>query len=538
MKCKSKNAFLACFVLLISVPLINISAKDKKLVNNKKPLTAEVQDGPSENIIDINNLTSWVTSSGFHDWKVASTWNGSFPKGSVAGVIFSDGILWGGKINDENSFDVRVNGAYYASGGTPAIHVFRVRPDYTSGDISEDAAAYFSIDAGSVSQDQIDSVRKLYQADWQEWPAEMGAPYDDVDKNGKYDPNIDIPGVSGASQTLFIQYDDQFYLFGSPKTGINISETYWAYNLNKRLDNVIFKKVNLVYKGTSNSNPNSTIDSMYIVQFADPDVGDGTDDYAGCDPALNLGYAYNANDSDAVYQPLGMIPPAVGYTILSGVSQKSGNSNDSASINLNWRKGYKYVNKNHLSSFVYVRNNGGSWINPDPYSDTRANYYNIFRGKSPALPYPAGNSFPASITDIINNGTYLLDGDPVAGTGKIDGKFDKAGDRSMYLINGPFNLSMGDTAEVVVALAAVSGSDHLESITELKKISASADSAYKSLVTNITHHITGITENESSNSIPSNYTLSQNYPNPFNPTTKIKYSIPSRRSTACRCPYN
>ena len=30
----------------------------------------------------------------------------------------------------------------------------------------------------------------------------------DVNKNGKYEPEIDIPGVPGASQTIWINYND------------------------------------------------------------------------------------------------------------------------------------------------------------------------------------------------------------------------------------------------------------------------------------------------------------------------------------------
>ena len=85
----------------------------------------------------------------------------------------------------------------------------------------------------------------------------------------------DIPGIPGAAQTLFVQYTDALSSanYGSQPIGLQISETYWAYAYTGALGNVIYKKVDMVYKGTAKSSANSTIDSMYIVQWADPDVG-------------------------------------------------------------------------------------------------------------------------------------------------------------------------------------------------------------------------------------------------------------------------
>jgi len=38
--------------------------------------------------------------------------------------------------------------------------------------------------------------------------------------------------------------------------------------------------------------------------------------------------------------------------------------------------------------------------------------------------------------------------------------------------------------------------------------------------------VTGIDDNNKSNTIPAQFELSQNYPNPFNPSTVIKFSLP------------
>ena len=116
---------------------------------------------------------------------------------------------------------------------------------------------------------------------------------------------------------------------------------------------------------------------MYICQWADPDVGNFSDDFVGCDTILNLGYAYNSTNADAVYQNIGLHPPAIGYSFLQGVAAPSANPNDSAVFNFRWRKGYKYVNlksngnKSFMSSFDYF-GNGVAW--QDPTYDYRRVY--------------------------------------------------------------------------------------------------------------------------------------------------------------------
>ncbi|HKJ82029.1 MAG TPA: hypothetical protein VJ954_08400, partial [Ignavibacteriaceae bacterium] len=426
---------LLIFFLFLCFGLNTFSfAKGTKDGKAKSTRLAKTTANPSASILDINNTTSWVTDAGFHDWVVASSWNGAFPKGAAAGAIFAEGLLWGGQVQDGQSPLIRVNGNDYGSGTVGLIRLFRVRPDYATADLTDDAANFNSEGLGQVTSSQIDQLRAQYEADWNEWPAagranDVGAPFKDVNGDGKYDPAIDIPGIPGASQTLFIMYDDRnsVSLYGSAQIGLQVQETYWAYAYTGALGNVIYKKVDMVYVGTSKSASNSRIDSLYLVQWADPDVGTSSDDFAGCDTALNLGYAYNSSPSDGIYTSIGLAPPAVGYDFLQGVSQYTGNPNDSAIFNLKWRKNYKYVNPKPMSSFVYFAA-GGTWEDP-PYSYLGTlEYYNLMRGRLPTPAYPSGDPFPTDVTDVTPYGTYLLDGDPVAHTGKLDGTQDGPGD--------------------------------------------------------------------------------------------------------------
>lgn len=482
-----KNIYLSFLIILAVSFLIsaNLSAGTKdNQGKHKNTSMPKVTDNPGQSLIDVNQITCWTRNDGYHDWVVGGSWDGAFPNGVNAGAIFSEGIVWGGFVNDGTSPSLRVNGNTYATGCASVTRLYRVRPDYQNGDLTQDAADYYSVAVTSVTSSDIQALKDQYGKDWNEWPANDGAPYNDVNGNGQYDPTVDIPGIPGASQTLFIKYNDpssnSLSLYGSPSIGLDITETYWAYATAGALGNVIFKKVDIVYVGTASTPSNASIDSMYIVQWADPDVGNSTDDFAGCDTTLNLGYAYSSGATDAVYQSLNLAPPAVGYDFLQGVSHFTGNPDDSAIFNLKWRHGYAYTNPKPMSSYAYFAA-GGTWGDPAfTYTGTQE-FYNLMRGKKPDPPYPSGDPFPTSVADVTPNGTYLLDGDPVFGTGKIDGSVDGPGDRRIMVTNGPITMNLHDTAQVVLALIGGLGKNNLSSISTLKYNDAFAQYAYDQL---------------------------------------------------------
>jgi len=478
-------------MFIISLPYVaDANYKGNEKNKGNKPTLQKPNLNPSQSLMNINGATCWVTEEGFHDWVVASGWNGAFPIGTTVGAIFAEGIVWGGKVNDGSTPLVRVNGNTYGTGCAPVTRLYRVRPDLNNdeADFSLDAATFNNVSVSDVTDAQIQAIKDQYLVDWNEWPVAEGAPYDDVDNNGSYDPNVDVPGIPGASQTLFIKYNDDLSEsnYGSAPIGMEVAETYWAYAVSGALNNVIFKKVDMVYTGTVNSASNSTIDSMYIVQWADPDVGSSTDDFGGCDTTLDLGYAYSSKSIDATYsgivdskgQPYA--PPAVGYDFLQGVSTFTGDPNDSAMFDLKWRKGYKYINRKPMSSFSYFAA-GGTWSDPGFNYNGTLEFYNLMRGKLPIPRYPSGEAFPTEVSDVTAEGTYLLTGDPVFGTGKIDGSVDGPGDRRIMVTNGPITMNLGDTAQVVLALVYGLGKNNLSSISYLKYYDSFAQYAYDQL---------------------------------------------------------
>ena len=503
----SLKIFRTVFILFILF-IIKVSAQD-----------------PTQSLINGGNITSWVSNDGFHDWVVNGDFNGSYPNGLPVGVIFSEGICWGGLVYDGQEQKVRVNGNTYGSGCSPITRLYRVRTDYYKTDLTNDAASFFNKEKDSVTSNEIEQVKAQYEKDWNEWPADEGAPYYDIDKDGKYNPDVDVPGVPGALQTLFIKYDDNYYipLYGSNPIGLEVQETYWAYTPFGRLGNVIYKKVDIVYKGTPASLPGSNIDSMYICQWTDTEVGYCCDDFIGCDTKLNLGYTYNSADPDLDYIQFGLAPPAVGNTILQGVSKFTGNNSDSAIINFKWEKGYKYFNSKPLTVAILHRT-GGYFADPQFTYTGTLEFYNLMSGYLPDPPYPSRNTGG----EFIGYGTYMLPGDPLTDSTNIDGITDTPGSRRYWLMNGPFSLNLGDTAEVVIALVGGMGENHLASITNLKYNVEGANLFFNYFVEDMTNGtlIVSPPERTKPELSPDNYVLKQNYPNPFNSVTTIKYELP------------
>ena len=505
-----KNSLLFLSVLLLT--LLSI------------PAHTFAQD-PEQSVLNVGTLTTWVESSGYHRFDVVNNlFNGKYPKPLPVGVIHTEGINWGGKVYDGGSQIVRVNGNNFGSGCSPITRLFRVRTDYYKADLKDDAADFYQKNRDEVSDAELQQIKYQYEKDWNEWPADKGAPYYDADKDGTYNPDVDIPGVPGALQTIFINYnDDHTPLYGSEQIGLDIREVLWAYASSGRISSIIYKKVDIIYRGTSASPPASQIDSMYICQWAYTTVGDLDDDFTGTDTTLNLGFTYNAVDPDPDYFEYGLAPPAVGYTIIQGNSGYTGNSSDSAIFNFRWVKGRGYFNRKPLTNSILHRI-GGVFSDPEYTYEGALEFYNMMAGYWPYPPYPARRTGG----DFIGYGTYMLSGDPVTGTGDVDGIRDGPGHRRMWLMNGPFNMKLGDTAEVVIALVAGMGSDHLSSITALRHNTEGAIQYFNYFAEAMTQGTLEITSpSRPDQSItPENYVLYQNYPNPFNSYTTIRYELP------------
>ena len=385
--------------------------------------------------------------------------------------MYSSGLLWGAKIAGDPQ--VRVGGSGHRSGLQPGrvistgvaedpnlahVRIYRVRPNYKTADLSAEIS-----DEGLSAEE----VRGQYEADWNSWPAQYGAPYTDVDSNGTYDPTKDIPGVPGSDQTVWFVCNDlnptnTADLYGTSPLGIECQITNWAYAQEGPLGNMFFKSFLLINKSTQ------TFDSMYVAMWSDPDLGFSDDDFSGCDTSLSLGFIYNAQNVDQTYGSLP--PPAAGFDFFQGPRVPS--TGATATFRGRTLDGYRNL---PMTAFFYFIKSDLTLADPvqgDPAGATQM--YNFMRGRigltGQYFQDPQGNQT-----------TFVLTGDPVTGRGWLDGQQYPMGDRRMGLSSGPFVMAPGDSQEIVVAeicAGAIPGVDRLTAVNLLKFYDKAAQLAY------------------------------------------------------------
>ena len=541
-----------------------------------KPAHVHQTDGnPVLTNLNINNLTSFYRADGQGNHDQMDNAGGRFPR-NTATCIYEDGFVWGGQTyldaghTVHSSQFVRVGGQTYNQGtrqgwivgsgsnGTPIppsdprARIYRIRRDYyfmSAAELRSDAAILNLIPEIDVTPAQIQAVYSQYQTDWVGWPVDLGAPY--IERNntpgfqqpppfgpnftvdslvaGSYDePGVGAnPGTPPADQVVWSVYNDldrtaTLALYGSEPMGLEGQVTIWGHKSTGSLGNLHFKRLRLINKGGVDIGGGMRgwfyIDSMYISQWSDPDIGDSGNDVCGSDTTVNLGYGYNGTATDVEYQQYSLAPPAVGYRLLAGPVVDS--PGDSAIFNFRRIRDKRNL---PMTSFVYFST--GSPIIDPPLGgiyESTLKWYRMFRGFRPddsSVPeryYP----FPPGYTP----GPCCLTGNPVIGSGFVDGLgtiYSLApGDRRIILSTGPFSLAPGDTQEVVVATIGGSASDRFSSVSLMKLNAQTARSMFEEMVI-------PLDVEDEANGVPISAGLDQNFPNPFNPSTRIRFRVRS-----------
>lgn len=485
-----KICFLSAWIILF---FSNANPEGNKKESNSKLNKPVAQKNFS--YLNINNISSYFYNNGISDVSPSGNAGFVYPKGTGKTAVFTSGLLWGAKV--AGFADPRVGGTAYRTGLVPGkvlpdgtaddptldkYRIYRVRRDIYPGGPSKDLI----IEAVSEGTDAT-SLRTAYETDWTQWPAEMGAPFEDKDSNGIYNPDKDIPGFPGADQTLWYVSNDlnpgqTTFLYGSNPLGIECQVTIWAYNRTGALGNMYFRKYKLINITNRTATP-ITFDDMYVSMWSDVDLGEAGDDFVGVDTMLSLQYSYNATANDNTYSPLP--PPSVGFDffqgpLINGIAGQDKNKNgvDDASdsgIFINKKVGPGKINLPMTAAYYFANGDPNLGDPPQGNSDGARQFYNFFQGK-----------YGISGTPFINHATgaqtsFALSGDPVKGTGWIDGVQLPSSDRRQGSASGPFYMAPGDTQEVVIAeiiAGAVPGIDRLSAITLLKFYDQQAQKAY------------------------------------------------------------
>ena len=523
--------FRACLLTLLGVFLLTGQNKNFSKTNDTASRIDSTRS--QQALCNINNWSYWVYKDGATGISPEGNGGGIYPR-FTSNVLYKDGLLWGARVDGQ----VILGGQQYRDGTRALLdQVYGVRIDWpviSAYDLQQEAYELFGYNNNTY--DKRDVVKKRYQDAWKNWPVDKGAPYVDVDGNGVYNPVLndlgypdaskgDYPGMHGADQVIWLAVDDQDSLkmdslyHGKP-AGIREEITIWAYDRpDSALGQTIFKK----YKIT-NISKSTVFKEMYLGQWADPDIGDYINDFIGCDSLQNSCFAYNGTKDDHEFLDFGISPaPVMGYVLLQGPVIPS--AGDTAVVDFKNVPGYKNL---PMTAFCDVPPLNVDDPDPNP-AEMKQIWYNRFRGNKPTI--DIDNPIPITHKSGKYKGQptkYPLNGNPLAGIGDLDGQGDNnpAGDRSLCLVSGPFDLHPGESQEMVVAL--IGGkkkntkpplqvfADNVKKITQkYPTLNVLDHQNLQSIYAHLPYYI------------PKTMYLKQNYPNPFNPRTHIAYGLPS-----------
>lgn len=413
--------------------------------------------------------------------------------------------------------------------------------------------------AGKLHSDPADSINRIYVIErtdpefglsWQEWKGavENGAFFYDGDEdgnynpvdlnsNGRWDPGEDKPDMPGDI-TLYTVYNDKYesdlLIFeGLIPRGIEIRNTFFAFGKpGSFLDNIIFSRIIIEYKG----NDADRIDSVFFSIYDDPDINYYEHNLSGCDTSAYSCFTFNKRESEDTHVYLtkllqgpqssvpgetfidnngnGMFDPAVDSPLDTAVLMRGEPLGELE------KPGYRNTG---LSSFTSII--GGSSLNGDPDTKEEMRYYSIGGLTKSGDPinvadFPYGNGSTLGSDTLLISPKYMYSGNPVTETGWLQ---TLAQDCKTIITSGPFTLHKNQPVEIIFANIGADGSSWDESLTIASYYDSLTQVYYES---NFTQVPVGVDETAVSD-IPDNYLLMQNYPNPFNPVTHIEYYLPA-----------
>lgn len=378
--------------------------------SNGKPksIAAACAPGSGRTDLDLNNVRATIFTSGDMWWDLNNNPKYEIPKGTGKHSMFA-GSLWIGGL--DNGGNLKAAAMTYRSGGND----FWPGPLKIEG-ASTDAAVclaydkHWKITRQEVEEFYLGSAATEAVSSWPGNGIDDGAfpgyaseiaPFVDGNSNGYYEPDLrddngfateypayDITGDLGCQarvfgdQTLWWVFNDNGNIHGETggfPLGLEIRAQAFAFATNNALNNMTFYNYEIINRSTF------SVNQTYFGVWSDPDLGNYSDDYAGCDVGRGLGYVYNGDENDETVRGYGENPPAVGVDFFEGPFEDPNNLDDSGDPCINARAanglgyGDSIVDNERIgmARFIYYTAGGPSYAN-DP--DNGQHIYNYLRG--------------------------------------------------------------------------------------------------------------------------------------------------------------
>ncbi|MFT5821691.1 MAG: hypothetical protein ACI8ZM_002945 [Crocinitomix sp.] len=279
---------------------------------------------PTVDTLEGNNARVHIANNGvFFNEFFDSAAGYEIPKGEDKNLFYSSGFWFGG-IDDEGILRLSAQDYIGGSDQFPGAITTTGTPEVTDPVVG--GGGY------SVSREEIEThIASLDLVDYEipesilNWPAHGDldldldfylAPFVDINGDAIYNPEEgDYPEIRGDYATYVIMNDvAEDHLTAGLPLGIEMHFMFYQYATDDYLNDATFINLKLINRGSHNY---SDFRTGY---FLDTDLGNYADDYVGCNPGTNLGFAYNSTniDADGVIIPgYGENPPSTGVVLLN-----------------------------------------------------------------------------------------------------------------------------------------------------------------------------------------------------------------------------
>ncbi|QOJ29122.1 MAG: hypothetical protein HRU80_09585 [Ignavibacteriales bacterium] len=305
------------------------------------------------------------------------------------------------------------------------------------------------------------TIRDNFELDYNEWPVEFGAPWEDRNNDGVFTRNLDNPKFLGDEQlwfvsnfgdTNFIPYAGLF--FGDAYLKIEQQTLIYGFNRSNFLQDVVIIDLKFINKDIYSTDSTFILFYGNNVPFSDRDSSNRP--FAGIDTLNNLVYGYNKTNNNFFY---GSPPPASGHLFLS------------TSINNNQRE---YFDIYSFTAPLWYDTNYFSFAGVSAVKQ----FYNFSRGL-----FDNGSPIINPITG--EKSRYLFTGDPVTRSGWIaqqgvaQGIFNSSITSAYRTSLGPVSFNPSDTIHIVLAVIAAQGTDNMNSLELLRQRAKLLKRAYE-----------------------------------------------------------
>lgn len=417
------------------------------------------EQGHFATVLHANNVAATLQATGFITGSGGASYY-EVPAGLGSQSMGGTQLFFGGLVNGEVRFAGSRSQSSFHSEYWPG-------PIDQDGLPPQDCSKYDRI--WTITPDDIRAYEEggTPAQDLADWPTGLGAPT--IDASGREidvallplsqrrDRVIDLaaserPLILGSQMSWWV-LNDNGNAHASPESqplGIEVHMSAFALSEETALENSTFFRLRIINRSTS------TIEQAYVGYHTYARIDFWSPLYVAADTTRDMAIVFSATNDIGADGPYWPGPPASGIDFVAGPELAGGTPF-------------------RMTSLVQYFDSPGI---PNDSPRTPEDYYNFMRGNwTDGAPIVSGGSGHASHDGPAYEPTTIMyPGDPVAGAfwSELDvdgqGTANNGSERFFVAAGGPFDLSAGESIDLVMAVLYAQGTDNIDSVARLRRV--------------------------------------------------------------------